>query len=249
MDFDKNEDKKVKKKALITGASRGIGAEIASVFAKNGYDLVVTCRSNLEKLQNIAIDLSSRYNIECKAVLCDMGDAKSVEKLISDMESVDVVVNNAGVSHVGLLQDISIEDWDGIMSTNMNSVFYTCKFVIPKMLPQQSGSIINISSMWGRVGASCEVAYSASKGGVIAFTKALAKELAPSNIRVNCVAPGVIDTDMNKCFSKEDMENLCEEIPMGRLGSAKEVADLVYQLANAPEYMTGQVIGIDGGYI
>jgi len=234
---------------MISGASRGIGKAIAEKFAKEGIDLILTCKKNIEILQDIAIDLNGRYNIECKAFLCDMSDAKAVEKLMSDIDEIDILVNNAGISHIGLLQDMTYEEWDKIIGTNLSSVFYTSKLTIPKMLSKKSGSIINISSMWGDVGASMEVAYSASKGGVVAFTKALAKELAPSNIRVNAVSCGIIDTDMMKCFSTEERAELMDEVPMGRFGSPREVANLVWQLANAPEYMTGQIIGIDGGYI
>lgn len=235
--------------AVISGASRGIGKSIAYEMAKNGYNLILTCKSNYDKLQNIVSDLISQYKIECKGVMCDMGDAKAVENLMSEVEEIDVLINNAGISYIGLLQDMSVEEWQQVMDTNLNSIFYTSKFAIPKMLKNKNASIINISSMWGDVGASAEVAYSTSKGGMVAFTKALAKELAPSNIRVNCVSCGVIDTDMNKCFSNEEREELKNQIPMGRFGMPEEVAKLVLQIVQAPEYMTGQIIRIDGGMI
>ena len=160
-----------------------------------------------------------------------------------------MLVNNAGVAHIGLLSDMTPEEWHHIMHTNLDACFYTCKHAIPLMLQNHRGRIINISSVWGNVGASMEVAYSASKGGVNAFTKALAKELAPSNIQVNAVAFGAIDTDMNRIFSTEELSALTEEIPAGRLGTCKEAADFLLQLANAPSYVTGQIMTMDGGWI
>ena len=158
------------------------------------------------------------------------------------------MVNNAGIAHIGLLSDMTPDEWHHIMHTNLDSCFYTCRLAIPLMLKKHSGKIINISSVWGNMGASMEVAYSASKGGVNSFTKALAKELAPSNICVNAIACGAIDTDMNRCFSEEDLQLLAEEIPCDRLGDPAEVADLAIYLANAPAYLTGQIITIDGGW-
>jgi len=149
---------------------------------------------------------------------------------------------------VGLLTDMSIDDWHRIVNTNLTSVFSTCKHAVPHMVKQQSGKIINISSVWGNVGASCEVAYSACKGGMNTFTKALAKELAPSGIQVNAIACGCIDTQMNACFSEEEKQELAEEIPIGRFGTPKEVADLVLDLAQKHNYLTGQVITLDGGW-
>ena len=162
---------------------------------------------------------------------------------------LDVLINNAAVSHTGLLQDMSLSEWQRIMAVNLTSVFLTTRAFIPSMLQSGGGRIINISSMWGSVGASCEAAYSATKGGVEALTKALAKELARSNIAVNAIAPGVVDTVMNDNLSEEEKRALSEEIPIGRFAEASEVADLVRYLSNAPYYLTGQVIGIDGGFI
>lgn len=162
---------------------------------------------------------------------------------------IDVLVNNAGISYVGLLTDMSEEDWNRVISSNLTSVFNCCSLAIPEMVRKKSGKIINISSVWGNVGASCEVAYSASKGGMNAFTKALAKELAPSNIQVNAIACGAIDTEMNSLLTDEELSELKNEIPAGRLGRAEEVADLVYQLSRDNTYLTGQIIGLDGGWI
>lgn len=239
----------MKKRALITGASRGIGRAIAQRLADEGYDLVLTCAVNIDILQELVVDLKSQRCISCVGYKCDVADPGQLEKLFETEEDFDVVINNAGISHVGLLQDMSIEEWDKVINTNLRSVFVTSKLAIKGMLSKQRGCIINISSMWGDVGASCEVAYSASKGGINSFTKALAKELAPSNISVNAISCGVIDTDMNKNLSEEERAELEESIPMGRFGSTAEVAQLVVNLINAPAYLTGQVIRIDGGLI
>ena len=236
------------KTVLITGASRGIGMAIAKTYAAAGYHLILTCSKTLPQLQTLADRLSSDYGVSCKALEADIGNYADVEKVFQQISSLDVLVNNAGICHIGLLSDMSVEEWHRIMSVNLDALFYTSKLAIPLMLQKHAGKIINISSVWGNVGASMEVAYSASKGGVNTFTKALSKELAPSNIQVNAIACGVIDTDMNACISAEDMEALCGEIPANRMGKPEEVALLALQLADAPEYMTGQIITIDGGW-
>ncbi len=233
---------------LITGASRGIGEAIAREFARQGYDLILTCRSNIDMLQKLAAELTDAYPISCHFFQADMGVFEDVQKIFAQIDHLDVLINNAGISYVGLLNEMSPEEWHRIMHTNLDSCFYTSKLAIPMMLHSHRGKIINISSVWGNVGASMEVAYSASKGGVNSFTKALAKELAPSNIQVNAIACGIIDTDMNKCFSPEDISAIKEEIPADRLGTPAEVAALALQLAEAPEYLTGQIITIDGGW-
>lgn len=236
------------KTALVTGASRGIGLSIATILAQNGYHLHLTCKNSYKQLLDVAKSLSETYNITCQAHKTDMSNFAEVWTLFSNMDSLDVLINNAGISHIGLLQDTTVDEWQKVIDTNLSSVFFTSKMAIPKMLENKSGAIINISSIWGDVGASMEVAYSASKGGVNAFTKALAKELAPSNIAVNAISCGVIDTDMNKCFSKNEMAALIEEIPANRLGTPQEVAELTLQLIDSPKYLTGQVISINGGF-
>ncbi len=188
------------------------------------------------------------------SMLGDISDEAFVQELVKRAceESgapVDTLVNNAGISIVGLVQDLSYSDWHRILDVNLSSVFLTSRAIIPGMLQEQAGHIINVSSMWGRVGASCESAYSATKGGVIAFTQALAKELAPSGISVNCVAPGCVDTVMNGHLSAEEKAALAEEIPAGRFASPSEIASVILGIACSPAYMTGQVIGVDGGYI
>jgi 3-oxoacyl-[acyl-carrier protein] reductase len=236
------------KTALITGASRGIGKAIAKEFAIQGYDLYLTCISSIEQLKDYAHDLEQTHGIRCLAIQADMGCYEDVQKIFEHISGLDVLINNAGISHVGLITDMSVVEWQRVMSVNLGALFYTSKFAIPHMLQKQAGKIINISSVWGNVGASMEVAYSASKGGVNAFTKALAKELAPSNIQVNAIACGVIDTSMNSCFSQEDLDALRAEIPADRIGQPCEIAQLALQLANAPTYMTGQIVTIDGGW-
>lgn len=243
----------MKKTALITGASRGIGLAIAKEFAKAGYQLVITCSKTEADLLVLKKELESTYATPVLTSVGDMADYNYVNQLFSDItkhfQGVDVVINNAGISYVGLLTDMSIDDWNHIVATNLTSVFSTSKLAIPYMLQQKEGKIINISSVWGNVGASCEVAYSACKGGINSFTKALAKELAPSNIQVNAIACGCIDTQMNACFSEEDRAALAEEIPAGRFGSPEEVAHLALQIASGNAYLTGQIITLDGGWI
>lgn len=234
--------------ALITGASRGIGKTIAETFAANGYNLFLTCSKTLPELRALADRLTDTYHISCTALQADMGNFLDVESVFEHIPTLDVLINNAGISHIGLLTDMTVSEWKHIMAVNLDSMFYTSKLAVPLMLQKQAGRIINISSVWGNVGASTEVAYSASKGGVNTFTKALAKELAPSNIQVNAIACGVIDTSMNACFSPEELDALRAEIPADRLGTPEEVAKLALQLADAPQYLTGQIITIDGGW-
>ncbi len=235
------------KTAVITGASRGIGEAIARKFAAAGFDLVLTCINNIEKMEKLGAELASAHKVSVRCFKADMGEEEAVERIFDCIDRVDVLINNAGISYVGLLQDMTYEDWREVMSTNLDSVFLTSRAAVRKMLNVHKGRIINISSMWGNVGASMEAAYSASKGGVDALTKALAKELAPSDIQVNAIACGVIDTDMNSHLSPEDKDALIEQIPAGRYGKPSEVAELAYMLATAPAYLTGQVITMDGG--
>ncbi|HJA94655.1 MAG TPA: SDR family NAD(P)-dependent oxidoreductase [Candidatus Eisenbergiella merdipullorum] len=237
------------KKALVTGASRGIGRAIAEELASQGYDLYLTCLHSMASLTGYAEELGKKYGSFCQAFQGDMGNPEDVERLFSSIRSLDALVNNAGISYIGLLQDMTPEEWNRVLSTNLTSCFLTCRQAIPLMLHAGGGRILNISSVWGAVGASTEAAYSASKGAVNSLTKALAKELAPSNIQVNALACGVIDTDMNRCFTPEEMQALMEEIPAGRLGTPKEAAALAGQILNAPDYMTGQIITLDGGWI
>ena len=214
----------MRKKALITGASRGIGEAIAKELARQGFDLTLTCLNSLDQLKELAGCLEKKYGVSCHIFQGDMGDPEAVDRLFDGLNRLDVLINNAGISHIGLLSDMSVSQWRRVMSTNLDSCFYTCRRAIPLMVHAKQGRIINISSVWGQAGASMEAAYSASKGGVNSLTKALAKELAPSNIQVNAIACGVIDTDMNRCFAPEEMASLIEEIPADRIGRPEEVA-------------------------
>ena len=241
-----------RKTVLVTGASRGIGKAIAVKFAKKGYNVVISCVRREEQLLHTKKEIES-FQVSCLSYLGDMGVAENCAELFKKIRKqfggLDVLVNNAGISYIGLLQDMKPEDWELILRTNLTSVFNCCKLAIPMMLEKKQGKIINISSVWGVCGASCEAAYSATKGGVNALTKALAKELAPSNIQVNAIACGAIDTEMNHFLDDEELIGLIEEIPAGRLGRAEEVADLAYHLGYKENYLTGQIIGLDGGWV
>lgn len=240
------------KTAIITGASRGIGKACALELANHFDCIVINSCSNKEALTKTKAEIEEK-GTTCLSFLGDIGDysfvTEMMKEVIKQCPQVDLLVNNAGISYVGLLSDMHVNEWNRILTTNLTSVFNCCNRIIPHMVHHKSGHIINISSMWGISGASCEVAYSATKGGVNAFTKALAKELAPSNIRVNALACGAIDTHMNNCFSKEELETFCEDIPACRLGTPKEIAQAVLHLYQSPFYLTGEVIKIDGGYL
>lgn len=237
------------KQALVTGASRGIGAAIAEAYAKEGCNLVLTCSNSFDTLKELADRLQQEYAIRCIPVQADMSSESDVHRVFEQFTRLDILVNNAGIAHMGLLQDMTGEEWRRVLGVNLDSCFYTAKLAIPMMLHNHAGKIISISSVWGSAGASVEVAYSASKGGINAFTRALAKELAPSGISVNAIACGVIDTRMNACFDETERAELEDEIPMGRYGSPEEVAALAWQLASGPAYLTGQIVTIDGGWV
>ena len=241
-----------RKTVLVTGSSRGIGKAVAVKFAKKGYDVIINCAHSKEELLKTKDEIES-YQVSCLAFLGDMGDYDAAQELFRQIKklfgSLDVLVNNAGIAYVGLFTDMTYDDWSRVISTNLTSVYNCCSLAVPDMVRNKSGKIINISSVWGNVGASCEVAYSASKGGMNALTKALAKELAPSNIQVNAIACGAIDTEMNRFLADDELMSLIEEIPASRLGRAEEVANLAYHLAYKNEYLTGQIITLDGGWI
>ncbi len=242
-----------KKTVLVTGASRGIGRAIALAFAKEGYHVFLNCNHSVIQLEKVCAEIEAIQGASCDMVIGDVGNPDHVEKMFKTIykkcDFLDVLVNNAGIAHIGLLSEMTDKEWNRIIQTNLSSVFYCSRAVIPEMVSKKSGKIINISSMWGTAGASCEAAYSATKAGVHGLTKALAKELAPSNIQVNAIACGVIDTDMNNQLSEEDKIILKNEIPASRFGTPEEVADIVLQLASSPGYLTGQIIGVDGGYL
>lgn len=234
--------------ALVTGASRGIGKAISYALAAKGCNLFLICKNNLSILEEMKAELESKYSVSVTCFQGDVADESFISSVFSNIDDLDILVNNAGIAHIGLLSDMSLEEWQSVINTNLTSAFLTSRLAIPMMVKKQSGNIINISSVWGKVGASMEVAYSASKGGLNSFTKALAKELAPSKICVNAIACGVIDTDMNACFNIEEMQSLIDEIPADRIGKTDEVAAMVTQLIDAPTYLTGQIITLDGGW-
>lgn len=241
-----------KKVAVITGASRGIGKAIAIKFAEAGCRLAICSMKSPEALSETERQLRS-IGADCITFTGDMGCYEDVSAFLAlVLESygrIDILLHNAGRSHIGLLQDMSPDEWLELLNTNLSSAFYLSKLTIPLMLAQGSGKILFISSVWGLSGASMEVAYSASKGGLNAFTKALAKELAPSNIQVNAIACGAIDTSMNNFLTEDEASALLEEIPAGRMGTPEEVAELALLLCKKNDYLTGQIISLDGGWI
>lgn len=239
------------KTAIVTGASRGIGKAISEKLAKDGYNLILNCKNNTELLNKLAEKLSAEYKVTCRIISGDIGlqeTAASLKESVMEFGSIDLLVHNAAISKVGLITDMTINDWNRIINTNLSSCFYLTKEITPLMISKKQGKILFISSVWGEHGASCEVAYSASKGGVNSFTKALAKELAPSGIAVNALACGMIDTDMNKDFSDEEKNAIAEEIPAGRIGTPEEVAEMASLIIKSPAYLTGQIISFDGGW-
>lgn len=241
------------KNVLITGASRGIGRSTAILFAQNGYHVFLNCNKSVEELKQVQEEIEKHHPKAVTLVPGNVGNPSDVRSIFGEIyshcDSLDVLINNAGIAHIGLLMDLTDEEWQQIIDTNLSSVFYCCREAVPKMASKKSGRIINISSMWGTVGASCEAAYSASKSGIHGLTRALAKELAPSGISVNAIACGVIDTVMNAQLDEAERQSLAEEIPAGRFCSPEEIAEVIWQTVNTPAYMTGQIIGVDGGYI
>jgi 3-oxoacyl-[acyl-carrier protein] reductase len=238
------------KTALITGGTKGIGKAVAREFLQQGYEVII----NYFHDEQTAIQTQEEFNAEgyCPVLMrADVSDESQVKEMFKEVfriyEKLDVLVNNAGISKIQVIQDTTISDWEEVFGVNMRGTFLCSKEVVDSMIISGGGCIINISSIWGEVGASCEVAYSASKGAVIAFTKALAKELAPSFVRVNSVSPGVIDTEMNGHLSDIEMEELISQIPIGRLGTGEDVAKACLYLAEN-SYVTGEVLSVGGGF-
>lgn len=238
------------KTVLITGGTKGIGKAIAFAFLQQGYEVVINYHkddlSAKETQEEFA--LQGYYPVVMNA---DVSNEEQVRGMFTEFFQsfghLDVLVNNAGISKIDVLQNTTLDQWNRIFAVNMTGTFLCCRESIDHMIDNGGGCVINISSIWGQVGASCEVAYSASKGAVIAFTKALAKELAPSQVRVNCICPGVIATEMNNHLSQEEMQDLIEEIPLGRIGTGEDVAQACLYLANAP-YVTGDILSVGGGF-
>ena len=237
------------KTVLITGGSRGIGKGAAELFHKNGYNVIINYNNSEKDALELAKSLPG--SIAIRGDVSKEEDVKAMlEKAIAHFGKIDVVINNAGVAFTKLITDTTLTDWENLFGINVTGTFLVSKYAAEHMIKNHSGKIINVSSIWGVSGASCETCYSASKGAVISFTKALAKELGPSGITVNAVAPGFIDTDMTKNISKEDREAFCEETPLGKIGTPEDVAKLLLFLASdGADFITGQIIGCDGGVI
>ena len=227
---------------LITGGSRGIGAAAVRLFAGKGHTVFFLYEKNHE-----AAELVCRQT-GASAICCDVADRDAVQSALAQLPPMDVLINNAGIAHYGLISQIGKEHWDRMFAVNVHGMYHCIEAVLPGMLQKQSGCIINVSSMWGQVGASCEVCYSACKGAVIAMTKALAKELGPSGIRVNCLAPGVVLTDMCAHIDRQTMDWLKEDTPIGRHGTPEDMASAMEYLVNA-EFLTGQVLPLNGGMV
>lgn len=239
--------------AFISGASRGIGRAAALKLASLGYDLALNYHTNYEAAQNVQHE-AQKYGVKVLLLAGDIADENNVREMFRKIGETfggaDVVVNNASFAEQLMFQDITYEKWRRMFAVTVDGAFFTVQNALPHMLHEKRGRIINISSMWGEVGASCEVHYSAAKGALIAMTKALAKELGPSGITVNCITPGVIDTEMNAHLSAEDLAELCEETPLDRLGSPDDIAETVAFLASAEAgFITGQIIGVNGGFV
>jgi 3-oxoacyl-[acyl-carrier protein] reductase len=241
------------KTVLVTGAARGIGRQTAMLFAAKGYNTVINYLTSREQ----ALDLQQQLRSEgfsCVALQADVSKREEVDSMISRAEEafgcIDVLVNNAAISQQSLFTDISLDAWHNMMAVNLDGVFHCTQRVLPHMIAQKKGKILNVSSIWGICGASCEVHYSASKAALIGMTKALAKEVGPCGIQVNCIAPGVIDTDMNYQLQREDLLALQEATPLGRLGTPEEIARCIFFLASPhADFITGQVLSPNGGFV
>ncbi len=249
--MEENREKSiVNKVVVVTGGSKGIGAQIVKTLANENYKVILNYNNSKEQAEKIQQELLEQGN-EIEIIKADVSKREETEKLIqfaiNKFNKIDVLINNAGISQEGLFTDVTEEEWQKIINTNLNSVFYCNQQALKYMIPEQQGCIINISSIWGETGASCEVAYSTTKAAINGMTKALAKEVGPSNIRVNAIAPGIIDTDMNRNLTNEELEQIKEQIPLNKIGKALDIAKCVKWLIE-DEYTTGQIISINGGW-
>lgn len=243
----------MRRTVLITGGSRGIGAACVREFAQAGWSVRFFCRSAVDKAQKLCDELRSQGH-DVSFLLCDVSDRTQVRDAVRAIlrtdHHLDALINNAGVAHIGLFTDMTEQQWDDLFSVNVKGVFHCTQAVLEDMISQKRGCIVNVSSMWGEVGASCEVAYSAGKAALIGMTKALAKEVGPSGIRVNCVTPGVIATDMNAELTEDDLASLADETPLMRIGQPEEVAKTILFLCGEDSsFITGQVVGVSGGLV
>ena len=237
------------KTVLVTGGSRGIGKAIVEKFAKENYNVIL----NYNKSFDSARAIENNYK-NVKIFKADVTNKKEIQNMIEfanqTFGNIDILINNAGIGCTGLIQDLTLEEWQDVFNVNVNGVFNCTQAILPNMIAKHSGKIINISSIWGIVGASCEVAYSASKAAIIGFTKALAKEVGPSGITVNCIAPGIVMTDMVSQYSVEEFEEIRNQIPLGEIGTTEDIANSVFFLAsNEANYITGQVLSPNGGWV
>lgn len=243
----------MRRTVLITGGSRGIGRACVTLFARRGWSVSFFCREREDCARELTESLRGE-GCDVRWLRCDVSDraqvTEAVEALLKTEHHFDALVNNAGVSQIGLMTDMTDDEWNRLFDVNVKGAFHCVQAVLPGMISRRQGAIVNLSSMWGEVGASCEVAYSASKAAVIGLTKALAKEVGPSGVRVNCVSPGVIDTEMNAALTKADLDALAEETPLERIGTAEETARAVLFLAgDDASFITGQVLGVNGGLV
>ncbi len=238
----------MRKIAIVTGASRGIGRECAKALAKSGVTVIANYNKSEKQAKSLKEELE-KENIQIDIFKADVTNKEEIKQMVeytlNKYGKIDILVNNAGISQIKLFTDITDEDWETMIKTNLSSVFYMTREVLPNMIHNKNGCIINISSVWGIIGASCEVHYSSAKAGIIGMTKALAKEVGPSNIRVNAIAPGIIETDMNNELTKEELKELEMEIPLKKIGKPEQIANCVKWLVN-DNYITGQTIKIDG---
>lgn len=251
--MEENKEKNIiyNKVVLVTGGSRGIGASIVKYLSEKGYQVILNYNKSEEAATEIKEKLKEK-NINIDIIKADVSNKEEVDamvnRIIKKYNKIDVLINNAGISQEKLFLDTTREDWENMINVNLNSVYNCTKAILPNMIERKEGCIINISSIWGVTGASCEVAYSTTKAAINGFTKALAKEMGLSNIRVNSIAPGIIDTDMNKNLNEQELKMIKEEIPLNKIGRPEDVAKCVRWLIE-DEYTTGQVIGINGGWL